>query len=326
MESKEKIIEWLLESDPAIQFQVRRDLLCRQGAGSRPDLQASRKPTSLPELQARIETEGWGAAFLGERRPGGHWGRAFYQPKWTSTHYTLLDLKLLCISPGCAPARESVQLVLDRHKGQDGGINPAKTIPNSDVCVSGMALHYAAYFRAEEEDLKSIVDFLLREQMPDGGFNCESNQSGAVHSSLHSTLSVIEGINEYNQNGYSYRLEELCRAERESREFILTHRLFKSDKTGEIIDRKMLSFPFPPRWKYDILRALDYFRYAGAGYDGRMDDAIEVLKKKRKKDGRWSLQAKHPGAVHFDMEPAGKPSRWNTLRALRVFEYFNIPD
>lgn len=323
METREQIIEWLLEGDPAIRFQVRRDLPEKR---SPPDPEARQPSASLLKLQPRIETEGWGAAFLSKRRPDGHWGRGFYQPKWTSTHYTLLDLRLLCITPGCEPARESVNLVLDYHKGEDGGINPAKTVPNSDVCVSGMALNYAAYFRAEEEKLKSIVDFLLREQMGDGGFNCESNQSGAVHSSLHSTLSVIEGIGEYARNGYSYRLAELRRAELESREFILAHRFFTSDKTGEIIDRKMLNLTFPPRWKYDILRALDYFRSAGAGYDGRMDDAIEVLKKKRRKDGRWNLQAKHPGAVHFDMEQSGQPSRWNTLRALRVLDYFSIPD
>jgi hypothetical protein len=160
--------------------------------------------------------------------------------------------------------------------------------------------------------------------MKDGGFNCNSNKTGARHSSLHSTLSVLEGILEYQQNGYRYRLNELLKAKKESQEFILMHRLFRSDKTGKIISPGFLKFCFPCRWYYDILRALDYFQSARVIYDDRMKEGLDILLKKRTNDGLWKLSSKHPGQTHFEMEHAGKPSRWNTLRALRVFKHFNL--
>lgn len=302
----EKIIEWLLEGDVSIQYQVHRDLL-----GSEQNL-----------IRKRIAKEGWGAGFLSRRLGNGQWGRAFYQPKWTSTHYTLLDLKNLSISPDNPEIRQTLYLIFENEKGQDGGINPSGTIKNSDVCINGMVLNYASYFNVHEEELKSIVDFLISQHMGDGGFNCEYNRSGAVHSSIHTTLSVAEGILEYSKNGYKYRISELAKAEQGCREFILQHRLFKSDRTGEIIDKKMLMLSYPSRWRYDILRALDYFQFAAADYDRCMGDAIEVLLKKRRSVGTWTLQATHPGQTHFDMEKTGKPSRWNTLRALRVLKHF----
>ena len=143
-----------------------------------------------------------------------------------------------------------------------------------------------------------------------------------VHSSLHTTLSVIEGILEYSLNGYKYRLKELQNAELQAREFILQHKLYQSHRTGDTIDKKMLLLSYPSRWRYDILRALDYFRYAGVEFDIRMQDAINILKKKQKTDKKWPLQAKHKGSVHFDMEKSGEVSRWNTLRALRVLNHF----
>ncbi len=154
--------------------------------------------------------------------------------------------------------------------------------------------------------------------MPDGGFNCRSNRSGARHSSLHTSISVIEGIFEYFKNGYSYRADELKEAEASTREFILQHQLFLSDRTGKIINPNFLKFPFPCRWKYDILRSLDYFQNSNIDYDTRMNQAVNVLLQKRRKDNRWNLYAKYPGLQHFEMEKAGQPSRWNTLRAMRV--------
>lgn len=297
-----ELIDWLLAGDVALQYQVRRDLLDEE----------------RPDLQARIAVEGWGAQFLAARHPEGYWGRGFYQPKWISTHYTLLDLKHLGIAPDHPQIRESIGQILARHKSADGGVNPAKTVENSDVCVNGMVLSYAAYFQTPAESLRSIVDFLIGVQMPDGGFNCESNVRGAVHSSLHSTISVLEGIGEYLANGYTYRAGELDAIARQAREFVLQHRLFRSDRTGAIINPRFLLLSYPSRWFYDTLRALDYFRGAGAAYDPRMQDALDILMQKRRKDGRWPLQARHPGQVHFDMETPGQPSRWNTLRALRV--------
>jgi hypothetical protein len=298
-------MQWLLEGDVSIQFQVYRDLLGQMRR----------------DLQERIEQEGWGARFLAARNPDGTWGRGFYQPKWTSSHYTLLDLKHLQLSPQQQEIRESVDFIADNHKDDDGGINPAKTVSGSDVCINGMFLNYACYFGIAEEKIRSVVDFLLAQQLEDGGFNCRSNRSGAVHSSLHTTISVLEGVLEYRRGGYTYRVEELERAAAKSREFILCHWLFRSDHTGEIIHKDFLKLSFPGRWKYDILRALDYFRDAGVPRDNRMDDALSALKEKRRTDGTWPLQARHPGQVHFEMEKPGGPSRWNTLRAFRVLQY-----
>ena len=300
------LLNWLLDGDVAIQYQVYRDLLDEE----------------RPDLRTRIATEGWGAQFLRARQPEGHWGRGFYQPKWISTHYTLLDLKHLGIAPDQAPIHQSISHILVHHREADGGVNPAKTVRNSDVCVNGMFLNYACCFETPTEQIQSVVDFLIGVQMRDGGFNCESNQQGAVHSSLHSTISVLEGICEHLVNGYVYRAPELSKIARQSQNFILQHRLFRSDRTGEIIQPRFLMLSYPTRWFYDILRALDSFRGVGAAYDPRMQDALNVLQQKRRQDGTWPLQAKHPGQTHFDMETPGKPSRWNTLRALRVLRHF----
>jgi len=305
--NQDQIILWLLEGDVAIQYQVHRDLL---GSES-------------PDLRKRIITEGWGARFLHARRENGHWGRGFYQPKWISTHYTLLDLRNLGLPPDHPVPIDSITIILHENKGEDGGINPAKTIEQSDVCVNGMFLNYACYFKVAQLPLHSIIDFVIAQHMPDGGFNCEANRQGAVHSSLHSTISLLEGIWEYAANGYTYRLAELERMAAEAREFILQHYLFRSDHTGEIIDKRMLMLSYPSRWRYDILRALDYFQTAGIAYDPRMRPALDILLTKRRKDQTWPLQARHPGQTHFDMEKSGDPSRWNTLRALRVLKHFS---
>ncbi len=301
-----EMIQWLLAGDVAIQYQVHRDLL---GKDDR-------------RLQARIAAEGWGAQFLARQNPDGSWGKGFYQPKWTSSHYTLLDLRTLELPPDNALARQSVDGILKDWRKPDGGVGPGKTIEESDVCLNGMFLNYACYFGAEEAQLRRVVDFILGEQMGDGGFNCMRNRSGARHSSLHSTLSVLEGFLEYRKGGYGYRSDDIERVVLASREFILMHRLFRSDHTGEIIRRDFLQLSFPPRWKYNILKALDYFRAAGVPWDPRMADAIDVLLSRRLPDGRWRLNAAHPGEVHFTMEQAGQPSRWNTLLALRVLKAY----
>ena len=304
------IIKWLLEGDVSIRHQTWRDLLNEE----------------RPDIQNQIERKGWGAKFLSKRKPDGHWGKRFYEPKWISSHYTLLDLKNLNISPSQNQIRESIALILDNEKGKDGGVNPIGSVQLSDVCVNGMFLNYASYFKARPKKLESIVDFLLKELMPDGGFNCRSNRSGAKHSSLHSTISVLEGITEYQKNGYAYRYQDLEKAKKSGIEFILLHQLYLSDRTEEVIHRDFLKFPYPSRWKYDILRALDYFQYEDLKWDERMRRAIEVVLDKRTKEGRWKVNAKYPGQVHFEMEKAGRPSRWNTLRALRVLRHFGLKE
>jgi hypothetical protein len=302
------LIKWLLDSDVSIQFQVYRDLL----------------KDDRSDLRDRISKEGWGARFLSLRNSNGYWGSGFYLPKWISTHYTLLDLKNLSISKENKNVKLTLNKILLENKSPDGGISPVKSLSKSDVCVNGMFLNYASYFGASENDLKSVVDCLLSSQMNDGGFNCQSDRKGAIHSSLHSTLSVIEGILEYSKNGYAYRLMELKKAEEESREFILEHKLYQSHRTGKTIDKKMLMLSYPSRWRYDILRALDYFQSAGVGFDNRISDALEVLMSKRRSDKTWPLQARHNGLIHFDMEQPGRASRWNTLRALRVLNHFDM--
>lgn len=296
-----RIVSWLLEGDVSIQYQVKRDLL---GAGEE----------ELIKLQRRIPNEGFGAHYLSSRNEAGGWGRAFYRPKWTCSHYTLLEMKNLGFPQDCREARAEIDRILKNEKGANGSIL-------SDVCINGMVLNYASYFRADEDALKSLVDYILEEKMPDGGFNCQKAR-GAAHSSLHSTICVAEGIAEYRKRGYTYRIGGLIGAEETAQEFMLQHRLYKSDHTGEVIDGKMLMLLSPARWRYDILRALDYMRFAGREYDGRMEDALEVLTGKRRKDGTWPAQMRQPGEVFFEMEQAGKPSRWNTLRALRVIKAF----
>ncbi len=296
-----------MEGDVSIQYQTHRDLL----------------DTDKPTLRKKIESEGWGSRFLSYRHSNGHWGRAFYQPKWISTHYTLLDLKNLNISPDNKKIKETLDIIFTNQKGSDGGIRCGAD-QRSDVCVNGMVLNYASYFCVSEESLRSVIDFLLNEKMNDGGFNCRSNTTGATHSSLHTTLSVAEGILEYQRNGYKYRLKELVKAKNKSHEFILMHRLFRSDKTGKIINPNFLKLYYPGRWYYDILRALDYFQDANVKHDDRMADAIEVILGKRTKDGLWKLASKHSGQTHFEMELAGKPSRWITLKAMRVLRHYGL--
>jgi hypothetical protein len=306
---EQQIIDWLLQGDVSIQYQVHRDLL-----------ENDRK-----ELQERIAHEGWGKQFLSKRNSNGHWGQRFYQPKWISTHYTLLDLRNLCLSKENNFVQETIEMTLATNIAEDGGIQlgPSTSV-RSDVCVNGMFLNYASYFQTEEQELKSVVDSILNELMQDGGFNCRTTRSGAIHSSLHTTLSVLEGFIEFQKAGYTYRKKEIQSARNSAEEFVLIHKLFLSDRTGEIIHKDFLKLPYPRRWKYDILSALDYFQYSGAKWDKRMSPAIQVLLKKRNKNATWNVQAKHPGKVHFEMEKAGRQSRWNTLRTLRILKHFEL--
>ncbi|MBL7884460.1 MAG: hypothetical protein JNL69_10360 [Bacteroidia bacterium] len=307
--NNQQIIDWLLEGDVSIQYQVWRDLL-----------DADKK-----NLQARITNEGWGMKILSKRKLDGHWGDRFYQPKWISTHYTVLDLRNLNLPSNNEIVQEAIELVLQNNMADDGGIRLGpSTAQNSDVCVNGMFLNYASYFKTPEKKLHCIIDCILNEIMPDGGFNCRTTRSGAKHSSLHSTLSVLEGFTEFQKTGFTYRKKEISDAIKTGVEFILIHRLFLSDHTGQIIDKNFLKLTYPCRWKYDILRAMDYFQYAGINWDNRMTEALDYLNKRQNKDGTWNVHASHSGQVHVIMEKAGKPSKWNTLRMLRIKKHFEI--
>jgi hypothetical protein len=306
-----RVLTWLTEGDVSVQYQTHRDLL------------ASDKRTTSA-LQERIQREGWGLRFLKRQKRSGHWGISFYQPKWTSTHYTLLDLKTIGLSPANKAAQKSASLVLNEPLGAHGGINLAHSLLNSDVCVNGMALSYCSWFLPRDRRLHIIVDYLLDTQMADGGWNCRYLNPDTTHSSLHSTLSVLEGLLEFRRTTQRYRLREIIKAEKKAIHFLLRHNLYQSHRTGKIIDERMLKLSFPCRWRYDILRCLDYLRDAGVPYEPRMKSALQIIASKRRADGCWTIQEKHKGLVHFDMEKPGKPSRWNTLRCVRVLKHFGL--
>ena len=301
-------IDWLLAGDVSIQYQTRRDLL-------------GETPTTLATLQKRIATEGWGARLLSFQRPDGHWGRAYYQPKWTSTHYTLLDIRNLEPPRDLSTVRRVIEKTLTELTGPDGGVYCSPTFLRenrpTDVCINGMFLNVAAYFRMTGNRMRELVDLLLASRMGDFGWNCEQYR-GATHSSMHTTISVLEALTEFSEAEPKYRDKEIAEAIGAGAEFLLEHELYKSSRTGETIDKRFLMLSYPCRWRYDVLRALDWFARAGRPWDSRLTPALTILSKKRRADGTWSVQSKHPGAVHFDMEATGKPSRWNTLRAARV--------
>ena len=221
--------------------------------------------------------------------------------------------------------QETIELVLQNNMADDGGIRLGpSTSQHSDVCVNGMFLNYAAYFKTHENKLQSIADSILNEIMPDGGFNCRTKRNGAKHSSFHTTVSVLEGFTELQKAGYTYRKDEILCARENAIEFVLLHQLFLSDRTGQIINKDFLKLTYPCRWKYDILRAMDFFQYAGIEWDNRMKAALNLLKEKRNNDGTWNMNALHAGQEHFNMEKAGSSSRWNTLRVLRVLKRYDI--
>lgn len=301
-----KLIDWLMEGDPSIQKLTSKYLLKEKG--------------SMYE-KAQLE-EGWGHEYLSKRHPKGYWGRGFYAPKWTCSHYTLLELRNLEM-PITDEIQESIHQIITEYTIADGGVYPTKSAQHGDNCIDGMFLNYASYFEIEEKLLTRLVDLLLASQLADGGYNCRIYKSGAHHSSVHTTICVLEGFATYLRKGYTYRLEEMCQQKQEAEEFLLSHHLYKSDKTGEVIHPNMTVMAYPSRYKYNFMRALYYFAKDGHPYDVRMEDAITLLKKKRNKDGSWSMQSKHPGEQHFIMEKGGKPSRMNTYMAMVILNAYD---
>jgi hypothetical protein len=300
------VLSWLLEGDVSVRYQTHRDLL-----GSPDEI--------VLGLRDRIAREGWGRRFLDARDPEtGLWGNGLYSPKWISTHYTLLDLKNLGVDPACREYADSAAMLLDRWWPSRG---LARENRHSDVCVSAMLLGICCYGALQAPKLREIADYLLERQFSDGGWNCDW-ENGAVRSSLHTTLSVLEAFRDYEVCGYTYRLDEIRGTVPPAQEFILRKRLFLSARTGEVIDKKMLMLSYPCRWKYDVLRCLSYFASVHRNYDPRMEEALALLLRKRRKNGRWSVQQKYTGRVHFDMEKTGGDSRWNTLRALRALRVY----
>jgi len=154
--------------------------------------------------------------------------------------------------------------------------------------------------------------------MEDGGWNCYTPPS--TRSSFHSTICVLEGLLEYeNMPGATI---DVAATRKRGEEYLLERHLFRSLSTGEVINPQWLEISFPTRWHYDVLWALDYLRRTGVKSDARVSEAVELIKQKQDSQGRWLLENPHPGRVHFTMEEGGQPSRWNTLRALQVLDWY----
>jgi hypothetical protein len=311
------VIEWLLDGDAAIRWQVQRDLLDAPA-----DVVAAER--------AQVETTGGGAALLAAEDDEGLWaGGACFpadyrgggegQP-WTATMHTLQTLELLGLDPASDSARRAVALVAEHgrweHDGQryfDGEVEP---------CINGRTVATGAYFGVPVD---GIIERLLGERLDDGGWNCEAER-GSVRSSFDTTISVLEGLLEVERRGHGDGDgdDRVVEARRAGEAYLLERHLFRRKTTGEVVDPGYLQFAFPFYWHYDVLRALDHFRRAGAERDPRLAEAINVVRSKRQPDGRWVLDRLHPGAVHLHLEPdVGEPSRWNTLRALRVLGWWD---
>lgn len=308
-------LDWLLDSDPAIRWQVLRDLV--------------RAPDDVIAAErARVTTEGWGARLLALQGEDGQWaGGACFptgsfnwraedqgQP-WTATLPTLQLLHGLGIDPTAEPVRRAVALVAEHcrweHAGQpffSGEVEP---------CINGRTVTLGTYF---DQDANPIVARLLGEQLADGGWNCEA-EKGSVRSSFHTTINVLEGLLAHERAAGGSASIRVAR--RRGEEYLLERKLIRRKSTGEVINPSWLKFSFPVRWHYDVLRALEYFRSVGGPPDPRMDEAIDLLRSKQQPDGTWLLENTYPGKVHFALEFGdGRPSRWNTLRALRVLRWY----
>jgi len=309
------VIDLLLDSDPAIRWQVMRDLT-----------DAPRKQVAAE--RAGVAREGWGARLLGLQGEDGQWagGACFPSPSiyqsvkdqgqpWISTLPTLQLLYDFGVDPSSDRVRRAVALVRDNcrweHAGQpffSGEVEP---------CINGRTVALGTYFG---QDVDGIVARLIGEQLEDGGWNCEAER-GSVRSSFASTINVLEGLLVYERATGGF--PESIAARRGGEEYLLQRKLFRRKSTGEVVNPAWLQFSFPTRWHYDVLRALEYFRSTGDVPDSRMDEAMDLLRSKRQPDGTWLLENTHPGKVHFALEDGdGRPSRWNTLRALRVLRWY----
>ena len=300
-----EVLSWLLEGDPAIRWQVMRDLLDEPEAV----YQAER---------ARVAESGWGRQLLDLQDPGGTWADGIYSPKWISTTYTLLLLRHCGLEPGTPEALRGCERIWDAAR-INGGIIVHQGNAPPDICVNGMWVTLAQYFGHADTRLNQIVNWVLDQQLADGGWNCTSLRSGSAHGSFHTTITVLEMLAELQTAGTTDVALDDAAATGE--EFMLQHRLYKSHRTGAVAHRTFTMLSFPPRWRHDVLRGLDYFRSVEAPRDDRLDDALELLQSKKRADGTWPVQQKYAGQVWFEMEKTGRSSRWNTLRALRVLRW-----
>ena len=303
------VVDWLLDSDPAIRWQVMRDLT-HEADGA------------VAAERSRVATEGWGARLLSLQEPDGRWAGRPWSQDWTDTFHVLELLRRFGLDPESEQAQRAVALVRDHVTWRD----PDFETPWADnrwfagevePCINGNVVATGAYFGV---DMSPLVERLLGEQLPDGGWNCEV-ENGATVSSLETTINVLEGLLEHERarGGAAGALE----ARQRGHEYLLERRLFRRKTTGDVIDPRWLQLSFPHWYHYDVLRALEYLREADVR-DARMSEAIEAVEGNRLPDGRWPLQNVHEGETHLEMdEGEGRPSRWNTLRAMRVLGWWS---
>jgi hypothetical protein len=300
-------VQWLLDSDPSIRWQVMRDL-------------TGEPAEVVADERSRVGSEGWGAQLLGQQRPDGNWGDDIATPRWRSNLFTLLLLRALGLEPTSERARKAVGLVRDRVTwGPEFGNSPFFE-GEVEPCINGHVVVLGGYF-GETSD--RLVDRLLGEQLTDGGWNCEAER-GSVRSSFHTTICVLEGLLQYEQARGATAAVTDARAR--AQEYLLARRMFRRLSSGEVIDPRWTRFTFPTLWHYDVLRGLDYLRRAGVKPDERVAEAVKLVAERQQPDGRWLLDEPHRDAIH-DLEGGpGQPSRWNTLRALRVLDWYSARD
>jgi hypothetical protein len=304
------VIAWLLDSDPSIRWQVMRDL--------------THEPADVIAAErTRIATEGWGARLLALQAADGLWAGNAFSQEHTDTFHVMELLRRLGLDPQGQAAERAVGLVREHVTWGDGAWwNPPWAESRFfegevEPCINGNIVSTGSYFGL---DMTLLVERLLGEQLADGGWNCEV-EKGATVSSFGTTINVLEGLLEHERaTGTSTRVGE---ARRRGEEYMLERRLFRRKSTGEVIDPTWLQFSYPTWWHYDVLRGLDYVRDAEIEPDERVAEAIAVVEGNRDPDGRWSLQNVHKGEAPFEMEDGeNKPSRWNTLRAMRVLDWY----
>jgi hypothetical protein len=321
MQPNSSVIQWLLEadSDPSIRWQAMRDLT------DAPD-------EEIAAERARVATEGWGAQLLALQGTDGAWAGAAWNHGWDSTMHVLTLLREMGLDPERREARRAVGRVRDQVVwqgwGPQGGDNPF-FVGEVEPCINGQVAASGAYFG---QDVQWIIDRLLAEQLPDGGWNCEA-ENGSTRSSFNTTICVLEALLEYElaigESGSRADVAAVRETRLRGQEYLLERRLLRRLSTGEVIARDRKSdadwtrFAFPTWWHYDVLRALDYLRRAGVTPDERVAEAIALVESKRDGEGRWPLDTQYPGTMPVEMdEGIGRPSRWNTLRALRVLDWY----
>ncbi len=320
---EEPVIQWLLDSDPAIRWQVMRDLT------DTPDEEVAAE-------RARVATQGWGATLLAAQQEDGAWGDDRRFPEWP-----VFRTLLLLHDMGLDPASEQAQLAVSRVRDNISwlmGISEEELPKDEDIswfrkplfegevepCITGRVVTVGAYFG---EEMGRLVERLLGEQMADGGWNCEQ-ENGSTRGSFNTTICVLEGLLEYERGAGGS--PAVSAARRRGEEFLLERRLLRRLSTGELIEQdrqagnSFTDFPYPAGWRYDVLRALDYLRAAGAQPDERMQEAIDVVVSRRDASGRWALGRVYPDEIAAEPAVAeGQSSRWNTLRALRVLDWYS---